>query len=165
MVWSPEKEELHSRSKEQLLAEIMISLGGYVAEKVQYKTSTTGVGGSGASDFSQAMRYAHAMVWAYGMGDTGYVGDYSVIPKEQLSEDIKVTLNNDTNMIMKTCLEEVERTLEENKDLLDRFAKELLEREELEFDEILAIFKEYGHEETPYDADITPKDEDKSKDA
>ncbi len=164
VVWSPEKEELHSRSKEQLLAEIMISLGGYAAEKLKYHTTTTGVGGSGNSDFSQAMRYAHGMVWTYGMGDTGYVGDFSVIPKEQLSEDIRVVLNNDTNKIMKICLSEVEKTLEENRELLDRFSKELLEREELEYDEIIAIFKEYGHKENADNADPLTSGDDKKPD-
>ena len=148
VVWSPEREELHSRSREQLMAEIMTKLGGYAAEKVKFNTSTTGVGGGDGSDFSQAMRIAHGMVWAYGMGDTGLVGDYTVIPKEQLSEDIRVTLNNDTDKIMKRCLDHVSTTLAEKKEILDRFARELLKREELEYDEIIAIFKEYGHEES-----------------
>ena len=50
--------------------------------------------------------------------------------------------------IIKKCLKEVEETLDKNKKILDRFAKELLAREELEYDEIIAIFKEYGLEET-----------------
>ncbi|MFH1878071.1 MAG: AAA family ATPase [Candidatus Omnitrophota bacterium] len=158
VVWSPEKEEFHSKTKEQLLADIMLSLGGYVAEKIRYGTTTTGVGGGGGSDFSQAMRLAHAMVWGYGMGDSGYVGDYLVIPNEQLSEDIRVVLNKDTNTIMKRCLIEVEKTLNANREILDRFAKELLQKEELEYDEILSIFKEYGFEEKPYDPDADIQD-------
>ena len=165
VVWSPEKEELHSRSKEQLISEIMMSLGGYAAEKVKYNTTTTGVGGGTGSDFSQAMAKAHAMVWGFGMGSSGYVGDYSVIPKAQLSEEVKTTLNNDTNSIMKQCLEATEKNLQENKDLLDRFAKELLEREELEYDEIIAIFKEYGHEESVLNSDEPVKDSDWNKGA
>ena len=158
VVWSPEREELHSRTREQLVSEIMTKLGGYVAEKIKYNTTTTGVGGGGRSDFSQAMGIAHGMVWGYGMGDTGLIGDFAVIPKEQLSEEIKVTLNKDTSKIMKQCLEEVEKTLTEHKEILDRFAKELLEREELEYDEIIAIFKEYGHEESTLDSDGPVKD-------
>ncbi|MFC1570177.1 AAA family ATPase [Candidatus Omnitrophota bacterium] len=165
VVWSPEKEELHSRTKDQLLAEVMIDLGGYTAEKIKYNTTTTGVGGGGQSDFAQAMRIAHAMVWGFGMGNSGYVGDYSIVPKEQLSEAVKIALNNDTNNIMKQCLEVTEKTLGENKDLLDRFAKELLEREELEYDEIIAIFKEYGHEEDALNEDGPVKDRDWNKGA
>ncbi|MCK5450564.1 MAG: AAA family ATPase, partial [Candidatus Omnitrophica bacterium] len=134
VVWSPEKEELHSKSKEQLYEEIMISMGGYVAEKLKYGTTSTGV----SSDFSKAMMHAHSMVWRLGMGKSEFVGDYTVIPKEELSEEIKGILNRDTNDILKHCTEQVEKTLLEKREVLDRFAKELLEREELEYDEIIA---------------------------
>ena len=144
VVWSPEREELHKRTKEQLMSDIMLSFGGYVAEKIKSGSSSTGV----TSDFKTAMETAHAMVWVLGMGDSGYVGDYTAIPSEQLSEDVKLALNKDTNTIMKRCLKEVEETLNQNKEILDRFGKELLAREELEYDEIIAIFKEYGLEES-----------------
>ena len=166
VVWSPEKEELHSHSKEQLLSEIMISLGGYCAERLKYGTSSTGVGGSGTSDFAQTMKAAYVMAWKYGMGISGLVGDYTVVPAEQLSEEFRQRLNEDTDAILKSCLEDTEKTLKDNKEILDRFAKELLEREELEYDEIIAIFKEYGIEEPAYDGEdaYKPKAED-TKDA
>ncbi|MGB2630002.1 MAG: AAA family ATPase [Candidatus Omnitrophota bacterium] len=144
VVWSPEKEELYSRSKEQLLAEIKISLGGYVAEKIRYGTTSSGVSG----DFQSAMGVAHSMVWRLGMGESEFLGDYTVIPKEQLSEDVKLTLNKDTQVIFQQCLKEVQKTLNDKKEILKRFAKELLKREELEYDEIIAIFEEYGIKET-----------------
>jgi cell division protease FtsH len=144
VVWSPEREELHSQSKEQLMSNIMISFGGYVAEKLRFGTTSTGVAG----DFHNAMERAHAMVWMFGMGESGYVGDYTAIPKDELSEEIKLVLNKDTGALIKKCMGEVETTLKDNMQILDRFAKELLKREELEFDEIIAIFKEYGIEES-----------------
>ena len=147
VVWSPEREELHSKSREQILSEIMISLSGYVAEKISSGTTTTGVSG----DFQTAMKLAHGMVWQLGMGKTEYVGDYTAVPNDQLSEEVRTTLNKDTNEIMKYCMGEVEKTLTGKKEILDRFAKELLEREELEYDEIIAIFAEYGHKENQGD--------------
>lgn len=155
VVWSPEKEELHSRSKEQVMSDIMISLGGYVAEKIKFGTTTTGV----SSDFQKAMSVAHRMVWKIGMGSSGNVGDYTVIPKDELSEEVKVVLNKDTSKIMKDCVAEVTATLTDSREILDRFAKELLEREELEYDEIIAIFREYGHEEAAYDDKVSMRDE------
>ncbi|MBD3427226.1 MAG: AAA family ATPase [Candidatus Omnitrophica bacterium] len=143
VVWSPEKEELHSRSREHLMSEIMTSIGGYVAEKIKYGTTTSGV----SSDFQKAMGIAHSMVWNLGMGETGLIGDFTVIPKEQLSEDLRLKLNKDTQSIMKSCLKQVQDILTEKKEILDRFAKELLEREELEYDEIIAILEEYGYKE------------------
>ena len=143
VVWSPEKEELHSHSKEHLLSEIKIALGGYVAEKLKFNTSTSGV----SSDFQKVMRIAHSMVWNIGMGSSGMVGDYTAVPADQLSEDTRKLLNKDTNEIVESCLKDVKATLKEKKEVLDRFSKELLEREELEYDEILAIFSEYGLKE------------------
>jgi cell division protease FtsH len=134
------KEEWHSEDRESLIADVKVALAGYVAEKVKYGTTSSGV----ASDFRTAMFYAHSMVWKYGMGKSGFLGDYSVIPETQLSDDVKTALNNDTNQIMQECLLDVERTLRKEHALLERFAKELLAREELEFDEIEAIFAEYG---------------------
>ncbi len=151
VVWSPEREELHSRSKEQILSEIMISLGGYAAEKVKFGTTTNGV----SSDFTKAMRCAHAMVWSWGMGASGYVGDYSVIPKDELSEEVKTTLNKDTNSIMKDCIDEVEKNLKDNMAILDRFAQDLLKKEELEYDEIIAIFEEFGIKELTAEKETT----------
>gem|GEM_PF-4003051 len=95
-------------------------------------------------DFRIAMSRAHRMVWQWGMGKSGYVGDYTVIPESQLSEEIKTALNNDANQIIQECLKEVEKLLRDENAIFERFAKELLAREELEYDEIEAIFSEYG---------------------
>ena len=122
------------------MADIKVDLGGYSAEKLIYGTTSSGV----SSDFAHAMRIGHAMVWRLGMGGSGFAGDYTQIPQEQLSETIKQQLNNDTNKIIQDCLKEDEVLLKEEKVLLDRFARELLTKEELEFDEIEAIFKEYN---------------------
>lgn len=154
VVWAPEKEELHSHSKEQLLSEIMVSLSGYTAEKLKYGTSSSGV----LADFQKALTIAHMMTWQLGMGEGGYVGDYTVLPKEELSETIKLDLNKDTTKIMQQCLKEVEKTLTEKREILDRFSKELLQREELEYDEIIAIFEEYGYKESKYDEEAKPED-------
>ncbi len=152
VVWNPEREEIHSKTREHLLSEIMICLGSYVAEKIAFGTTTTGVSGPDTeeaprSDFGQAMAYAYNMAWRYGMGESGLLGNYTIVPKEQLSEEYRVKLNKDTEAIINRCLRETETTLNDNKQILERFAKELLKREELEYDEIIAIFKEYGIEE------------------
>jgi ATP-dependent Zn protease len=90
------------------------------------------------------MRLAHNMVWRVGMSDAGFVGDYSVIPESQLSESVKEKLNAETDKIIKTCLKDVEDLLKKEWTIVERFVKELLEKEELEYDEIEDIFKQYG---------------------
>ena len=122
------------------MADIKVSLAGYVAERLKLGTSSTGV----SADFKQAMNVAHSMVWQFGMNDAGLIGDYTVIPESQLSEKVKEVLNNETNKIFHKCLKEVEDLLTKERPILERFVKELLEKEELDYDEIDSIFKEYG---------------------
>lgn len=140
VVYHSPREELFSNDREHILANIKVSIAGYVAEKLKFGVTTNGV----ASDFKNAMAYAHTMVWKWGMGKNGFLGDYTEIPKEQISEELKNKLNLETNQIMKECVQEVEQLLKQEEPLLDRFANELLKKEELEYDEIESIFKEYG---------------------
>jgi len=134
------REEYFTESKNKLLADIKVSLSGYMAEKIKFTTTSNGA----SMDFRSAMVIAHSMVWRWGMGISDLVGDYTVIPKEQLSEDIKKTLNDETQQILQKCCKETEDILKKEWQIVERFAKELLEKKELEYDEIEAIFKEYG---------------------
>lgn len=154
MVVSHPHEEIHVRTKEEMSGVIKYCLGSYVAEKLKFGTTTTGV----FQDFRVAMTYAHQMVWNYGMGSSGLIGDYSVLeggldqakgfrslqPASFLSERLKEQLNQETQDILQDCLKEVEELLKKESKLLDRFAQELLAKEELNYDEIEAIFQEYG---------------------
>lgn len=139
-VYGQPREELYTRSKERLLADIKVKLGGYVAEKMRFNTTSDGV----AVDFQGAMWLAHSMVWKIGMSDSGFVGDYSAIPESQLSESLKEKLNAETDKIIRSCLKDVEDLLKKEWVIVERFVKELLEKEELEYDEIEAIFREHG---------------------
>lgn len=134
------REEWFADDREKILADIKCFLAGYAGEKIKYNQTTNGV----AADFQAAMHLAHMMVWRLGMGANGLVGDFTVIPEQQLSEETKNKLNQETNRIIQECLKEVEELLTREKDLVERFAHELLTREELDYDEIEAIFAEYG---------------------
>ncbi len=128
-----------------LYANIKVSLGGYMAEKIKYGVTTEGVG----SDFTNAMQHAHTMVWAIGMGESGYVGNYMTMPAAHISEDVKKSLNSDTNNLLRKAMGEVDKTLKAEWKIVERFATELLRREELDYDEIVAIFNEYGKPQRP----------------
>ena len=134
------REEWFADDREKILADIKCFLAGYVGEKIKFNQTSNGV----AADFQAAMALAHNMVWRYGMGSTGMVGDFTVIPEHQLSEETKNKLNQETNRIVQECLKEVEGLLTTEKEIFERFAHELLTKEELDYDEIEAIFAEYG---------------------
>lgn len=145
-VYRQPREELYTRNKEALLADIKVSLGGYVAEKIHTGTTSSGV----SDDFKKAMQTASSMVWKLGMSDAGYIGDYTTLvgsvqqPASFISEALTEKLNSETDKILKKCLKEVEDLLKKEWQIVERFVNELLKKEELEYDEIEEIFKEYG---------------------
>ncbi|MBI4550124.1 MAG: AAA family ATPase [Candidatus Omnitrophica bacterium] len=140
VVYQVPREEWHSKDREALQADIKVAIASYVAEKLKFGTTTSGV----SQDFKHAMQLAHTMVWRLGMGKSGLVGDFTILPEHQLSDEMRSTLNGDTNVLLQDCMRSVEEMLKKENLLFERFAKELLTREELEYDDIEAIFAEYG---------------------
>jgi len=138
------REEIFAPNRDKLLADIKASLSGYVAEKIKFGVTASGVG----YDFSAATRLAHAMVWKYGMGESGMLGDYTMIPPAQLSEDVKTKLNEETNNIINKCAKEVEDLIKKESEVFEYIANELLKRDELDYDEIEEIFKKFGKSQT-----------------
>ena len=150
VVYHAPREEYFSETRDMLMADIKTALAGYVAEKLKCKSTTSGVG----DDFRKAMSIAHTMVWRYGMGSNGFVGDYEVLTgswafrkaasADHLSDRVKEKLNDETHQILQACMQEVEALLRKEDVLLERFAAELVKKNELEYDEIEAVFAEYG---------------------
>ena len=137
-------EEVLSEDREYYIAHIMQALGGYAAEKVQFGKTTSGV----ISDFRKSMEMAHRMVWKLGMGQNGFVGDYSVLVSLErgdfVSESVKDKLTNETHAILKQCMDETEAFLRKEKALLDAMAQALLSQEELEYDDVIDLCQTYG---------------------
>jgi len=152
VVYHQPREELFTSSRSRILANIKAALGGFAAEKLKFESTSDGV----AADFRNAMMQAHHMVWRLGMGTNGYVGDYEALLSswafrggasgDRLSDRTKERLNEETHLILTECTKEVEDLLRKEDVLLERFANELLKKEELEYDEIEAIFVEYGRQ-------------------
>jgi len=139
------KEELYTMSKEKLLADIKVFLAGYVAEKKKFKTTSTGV----ENDLQNATKIAHDMVWRLGMSlddKEPIVGNFSVLSENEISESLKEKLNNETLKILDDCMKKVEEFLDANWDITEAFVEKLLEKQELDYDEIDNIFKQFNRE-------------------
>jgi len=139
--WKPEREEIFIRDKNKLLGEIKTCLGAYAAEKLKLGITTAGVD----MDFQESFYIAHNMVWCWGMGKSGILGNFHAFKTTAfISEEMKARLDSDVQDIMHSCLKEVEELLRKEEPLLDRLSKELVAKGELNYDEIEAIFKEFG---------------------
>ncbi|MDP2653722.1 MAG: AAA family ATPase [Candidatus Omnitrophota bacterium] len=136
-------EESYSYNKEYFLAQIKIALASYAAERIKFGSTSSGVGGGPGADFDTALEIAQAMVWSYGMGKSGLIGDYWY-NTTLASNKTRETLDADVQDILQTCLAEVTETLKQNNDLFEFFSQELLKKEELEYDEIQAIFDKFN---------------------
>ena len=133
-------EELHVPDRDSYIGWLRASLGGFAAEKIKYGVTSSGVG----SDFAVAASMAHRMVWGMGMGKSGFIGNYSAIHKSERSAAIADRLGEETQVLLREQLAEVEKLLGENWKIVERFTAELLKREELDYDEIAVIFSEFG---------------------
>jgi cell division protease FtsH len=152
------REEIHVRTRDQYMGDIKVNLGSYAAEKLKLHVTTSGV----SQDFSNAMWIAHHMVWEWGMGKSGLVGNYGMLERMPgdlgvfrgesasfVSQEVKRQLNQEVQDILQECLKEVEDLLVKESALLDRFAMELLVHDELNYDEIEAIFREFNKVRPP----------------
>lgn len=139
------REEHYSHNREYFLAQIKICIASYAAEDLIYHSTSGGVGGGRGSDFNTALNIARDMVWSYGMGKSGLIGDYRYLYNSDtmMSQKTKETLENDVQDVLQTCLKEVREVLTNHKDLFIYFAEELYKKEELEYDEIQAIFDKF----------------------
>ncbi|MFH0877161.1 MAG: AAA family ATPase [Candidatus Omnitrophota bacterium] len=144
--WSHQKEETLSYDQREAVAQIKCSLGGYVAEKIKYGYTSAGAGG----DFKNIMSLAHSMVYEWGMGDSGFLGNFSALfltnrsTEPLMSEEIKGKLDRDVQKVIGGCVVEVQQLLTQERPLLDKFAAELLAKEELDYDQMEEIFKSFG---------------------
>jgi len=144
------REEEPIKDKNFYLGAIKVSLGSYVAEKIKFNTTTSGVN----EDFLGALWYAYNMVWRWGMGPSGLIGNFAELEnlysgsrlttRSIISEKTKEKLDNDVQEIIQECLKDVEELLRKEIPLLDRFAEELTRKRELNYDEIESIFKEFN---------------------
>ncbi len=141
-LYLPEEEKFLS-TKEQLLADLMSTLGGRAAEQVVFRTMTTGA----ANDIQQATRLAKHMVSMYGMSEElGLMATASVqhpyLEGETLSDCSQETAAKVDAAVQRILQESYRRavqTLEENRALLDEISEYLLSKETITGEELMAF--------------------------
>ncbi len=134
----------NSPNKEHWSAEIQVLLAGYVAEKITLGTTASGVGGGPGSDFHRAMEISNFMVRSLGMGQSGLIGDFTAVDNNVISEKTKEILDTDIQTILQSCIKQTTKILTEHKELLEYFAQELMEKGDLEYNDVQNIFSKFN---------------------
>lgn len=142
----PEKDEMF-RTKGRMLNEIIVDLGGRVAEEMFFEDVTTGA----SQDFKQATKMARRMVTKYGMSDRMGVVSYDDEDDEVFigrdlarprthSEETAGEIDDEVKRIIDDCHEKAREIISKNKDVLESTARLLLEKEKLSQAEFEALW-------------------------
>ena len=142
----PEKDEMFN-SKGRMLQEIVVDLGGRVAEELVFDDITTGA----SQDIKQATQMARDMVTRYGMSeniglicykdddDEVFIGR-DLAHAHNYSEGVASAIDAEVKNIIDHAYEEAKRIIGEHRDVLDRCAELLLEKEKITREEFEALF-------------------------
>ena len=142
----PEKDEMFY-TKSRMTQDIIVALGGRVAEELIFNDITTGA----AQDIKSATRTARAMVTQYGMSDAvgliNYGGDDDEVfigrdlaHTKAYGENIATVIDQEVKRIVDECHEQARKIIRENRDVLEKCAQLLLEKEKIGREEFEALF-------------------------
>jgi cell division protease FtsH len=130
----------HSYTKEYLLSQIAILMGGRIAEEVFFGEDRITTGAS--NDIERATEIARAMVCEYGMSDLGplafgkkeeqiFLGK-EITQHRNYSEDTAIKIDQEVRKIVSQQYERAKKIILENREALERLAEELIKRETLD---------------------------------
>jgi cell division protease FtsH len=142
-------DERHTYPREYLLDNITILLGGRAAEELVLNHQTTGAG----NDIERATEIARKMVCEWGMSEKlgplnyGKKEEHIFLGKEiqrqrDFSDDTARDIDGELRRIVTDCFDRALRILRDNNDILHAIAKNLLEKEVLDGQEIDRIIEE-----------------------
>lgn len=142
----PEKDEMFL-TRGKMLHEIMVALGGRIAEEIIFDDITTGA----SSDIKQATEIARRMVTRYGMsdhigtinyddeGDDVFIGR-DLAHTKAYSEQTAGRIDEEVKAIVDDCYQKAKEVILAHEDVLHRCSALLLEKERISMDEFAALF-------------------------
>ena len=142
------KEDKYYNTKQQMEEELIVLLGGRVAEKLIMDDISTGA----SNDIQRATDIARKMVTKYGMSEKIGPIDFSSTQSEvflgrdfantnQLSEQTASLIDSEVKELIHKAYQRCEQILRENMDILHRLAQFLLENETMDNAQLEAIYK------------------------
>ena len=142
----PEKDEMFN-TKGRMLQEIMVDLGGRIAEELVFDDITTGA----SQDIKQATKLARDMITKYGMSENVGLVCYSDDDEEvfigrdlahhrSYSEGIAAEIDAEVKSIISDAYAKAKAIIMENREVLDKCAELLLEKEKITREEFETLF-------------------------
>lgn len=140
------EEEKYLVTKDEMVDQIMVMLGGRAAEEIEFNIISTGA----SNDIERATQSARSMVTIYGMTDKFDMMALESMtnryldgrPIQNCSAETASVIDEETLKIIKECHKKAKNLLIENRDLLDRISCTLLDKETLTGEEFMAMVYE-----------------------
>ena len=144
----PEKDEMHM-TRGHKLQDIWVSLGGRIAESLNFDDITTGA----SQDIKQATNIARDMVMKYGFSDIigmvnyadsdeVFIGNDYGHTSRSYSESVAKDIDTEVRDIIQDCYKQARQILEDHMDVLHRAAELLIEKERITREEFEALFED-----------------------
>lgn len=139
------EEEKYLNTEAELRAMLVGLVGGRAAEEIVFDTVTTGA----ANDIEKATNIARSMVTQYGMSKKfGLIGLESVESRYldghtvmNCSDETATFIDEEVMKILKDSYKQAKKLLKENRDLLDKLAEYLIEKETITGKEFMKIYR------------------------
>jgi cell division protease FtsH len=143
----PEKDEMFN-TKGKMLQDIMVSLGGRIAEELIFHDITTGA----SQDIKMATKTARSMVTRYGFSETLGMVNYDADDDEvfigrdlahtkNFSESVASKIDDEVRKIIDECYDKAKKLLDENMSVLHECANRLIEKERISREEFESLFE------------------------
>ena len=144
----PERDEMFN-TKGKMLQDIMVDLGGRIAEELVFDDITTGA----SQDIKVATRIARSMVTKYGFSSTIGMVNYDNDDDEvfigrdlahtrSYSENVANKIDEEVQAIIAKCYEDAKKIVNDNIEILHKCAALLIEKERITREEFEALFTE-----------------------
>jgi cell division protease FtsH len=152
LTWSLPDDDRHSVTREELIADITMALGGRLAEEIEFGDVTTGA----SNDFEKATVLARRMVTQYGMSTLGPIqygrGAHQVFlgrdfgDERNYSEEIASKIDDQVRAIIEGCYADGRKILTDNWAKVERMVSSLLEFETVDSEEVIAILEDRAYD-------------------
>ena len=140
------EDEKYLNTQAELHDMIVGLLGGRAAEEIVFDTVTTGA----SNDIEKATSIARSMVTRYGMSKRFGLMGLETVESQYLdgrsslncADNTASEIDNEVMQILKDAYEEALQMLRENRDVLDKIAAHLIEKETITGKEFMKIYRE-----------------------
>jgi cell division protease FtsH len=140
-------EEKHLRTRSEFLDELAVFLGGYATEKLIFNEITTGA----SNDLKEATDLSRKLVMEYGMSKLGPItfareGEMVFLGREiserrEYSEEVAQKIDKEVEKFIIDAEKNAFKVLSQKRELLDKIAKRLIEKETIEREEFDTLIK------------------------